>query len=51
MEVRCEVCGSREVMGKIRGKYYCFKCGSRIIREHTERLLRELSEKGIVELE
>jgi len=32
-EKKCVVCGSRNIMAKIEGKYYCFNCGSKIVRE------------------
>lgn len=32
-EKKCVICGSKNIMAKIEGKYYCHKCGSKIIRE------------------
>ncbi|RLE83607.1 MAG: hypothetical protein DRJ41_04615 [Thermoprotei archaeon] len=49
--VRCSVCGSKEVMAKIEGKYYCFKCGSKVIKEHMDRVIEELKRKGLMTTE
>ena len=48
---RCSVCGSEEVMAKIEGKYYCFKCGSKVIKEHMDRVIEELKRKGLMTTE
>jgi len=42
------MCGSRDVIAKIEGKYYCYKCGSRIIKEHMDKVLEELRRKGLI---
>jgi len=39
MPYRCSVCGSPHVTAKIGGKYYCFKCGSKIVMEHAWRVI------------
>ncbi len=49
-EVRCSACGSRKVAAKIKGKYYCYECGARIMKEHVDRLIKELKEKGLIEI-
>lgn len=49
-EVKCSVCGSRKVAAKIKGKYYCYECGARIMMEHVDRLIKELREKGLIEI-
>jgi len=47
-EIRCVKCGSKEVVAKIAGNYYCFKCGAELIREHLAKILDELKRKGMV---
>ncbi len=49
-EIKCSVCGSPNVMAKIRGRYYCYKCGARLMQEHVTKLLESLREKGMIEL-
>ena len=51
VEAKCCKCGSKKVLAKIQGKYYCYKCGSELLREHIARQLRELAERGVVPLE
>ncbi|ABL79244.1 hypothetical protein [Thermofilum pendens] len=46
---RCCVCGSEDVCAKIEGKFYCYKCGSRIIVEHSRRIVEELVAKYLGE--
>ncbi|MCC6058972.1 MAG: TFIIB-type zinc finger domain-containing protein [Thermofilum sp.] len=43
--LRCAVCGSPDVVAKIEGKYYCFKCGSALILENSKKMLQELKRK------
>ena len=43
--LRCAACGSLNVVAKIEGKYYCFKCGSAVILENSKRMLQELKKK------
>lgn len=45
---RCSECGRRGALAKIRGKYYCYECGSRVVREHIQTLLQELRNKKLV---
>jgi tRNA(Ile2) C34 agmatinyltransferase TiaS len=45
---RCSVCGARKPLAKIGGKYYCYECGSKLVREHILLLLKELEKKGLV---
>ncbi len=47
-EVKCSVCGSKEVVALIDGKYYCFKCGSKVVEEHVLKQLREFEKRGMV---
>lgn len=49
-EPRCSVCGSRDVFAKIEGKYYCFKCGSRLVIEHSKKIVEEYVKKYIGDL-
>jgi ribosomal protein S27AE len=46
---RCSICGSPDVVAKIEGKYYCYKCGSKIVLEHSTKIVREYVEKYITE--
>ncbi|MCD6562449.1 MAG: hypothetical protein J7K23_00865 [Thermoproteales archaeon] len=46
---KCTLCGSPEIMAKINGKYYCFKCGSKIVNEHVRKLIEDLGKKGLIE--
>lgn len=39
------MCGSPDVVAKIEGKYYCFKCGTALILENSRRMLKELKKK------
>jgi len=50
MHVKCAACGRQRVAAKILGKYYCYECGSRLVREHIARLLKELEKKGLVKI-
>uniref|UniRef100_A0A7J3X867 RRN7-type domain-containing protein n=1 Tax=Thermofilum pendens TaxID=2269 RepID=A0A7J3X867_THEPE len=43
--LRCAACGSLNVVAKIEGKYYCFRCGSTVILENSKRMLQELKKK------
>ncbi|RLE64755.1 MAG: hypothetical protein DRJ38_04965 [Thermoprotei archaeon] len=47
-EVKCSICGSREVLAKIEGKYYCFKCGAKILNEHIKRQIKRMKEEGLI---
>jgi len=47
-EIKCSICGSREVLAKIEGKYYCFKCGAKILREHLRKQFRKMKEEGLI---
>jgi len=49
-DVRCARCGRRNVIAKIMGKYYCYECGSRIVKEHILRVFEELRGKGLVKI-
>jgi len=51
LEIECSRCGSKDVAAKIKGEYYCYRCGAELLREHIARQLRELAERGIVPLE
>jgi DNA-directed RNA polymerase subunit RPC12/RpoP len=46
---RCSICGSPKIYAKIEGKYYCFECGSRIILEHSTKVVKEYVQKYISE--
>jgi DNA-directed RNA polymerase subunit RPC12/RpoP len=46
---KCSICGSPDVVAKIEGKYYCFRCGSKIVLEHSTKIVREYVEKYITE--
>lgn len=35
-------------MAKIEGKYYCYKCGSHVIKEHMDKVLEDLRKKGLI---
>lgn len=37
----CEICGSPNIFAKIEGKYYCFKCGSRLVLEHARKIVKQ----------
>lgn len=45
---RCSVCGAKKPLARIGGKYYCYECGSKLVREHIQSLLKELERKGLV---
>jgi len=45
MEVRCSVCGSPNVVAKIEGKYYCYECGAKLLRENSRKMLEHLKKK------
>ena len=47
-EVRCSVCGSRDVLAKIEGKYYCFKCGAKILNDHLRKQVKRMREEGLI---
>ena len=47
-DVRCAVCGSRDVMAEIEGKFYCFKCGSKIVRENVLRQIEAWRRAGLI---
>jgi len=47
-KAKCSLCGSQEVMAKINGKYYCYKCGSKIVNAHIEKLIEELNKRGLI---
>jgi len=47
-ELRCEECGSPNVVARIMGKYYCFKCGSKIVKEHLRKQISIMKEKGLI---
>lgn len=46
-EIKCCVCGSREVLAKIGGKYYCAKCGRKVVMEHLLAQIKVL-EKSVL---
>ncbi|RLE62911.1 MAG: hypothetical protein DRJ49_02020 [Thermoprotei archaeon] len=50
-ELKCSICGSKDVIALIEGKYYCFKCGSKIVERHVLKQLEELERRGIIALE
>lgn len=45
--MKCSACGKEGATAKIGGKYYCYSCGSRVVKEHVLRLLKELERKGL----
>jgi len=47
-KAKCSLCGSPEVMAKINGKYYCYRCGSKIVNTHIEKLIEELNKRGLI---
>lgn len=44
----CSVCGKAAPLAKISGKYYCFTCGNKIVKEHIDGLLKDLERKGFI---
>jgi len=40
-------CGSKNVVAKIMGEYYCYECGSKIVDEHLTKLMEEFKKKGL----
>jgi len=46
-EIRCVRCGSKNVVAKIMGEYYCYECGSKIVDEHLTKLMEEFKKKGL----
>jgi len=32
----------------INGKYYCFKCGAKIVRDHVMYYIKILKERGLI---
>jgi len=42
------MCGSKRVIAVIGGKYYCFKCGSKIVQDHVLRYIDLLKERGLI---
>jgi len=51
MSVKCSICGSKNVIAIINGKYYCYKCGSKIVNKHVLKVLEEYSKKGLIILD
>lgn len=49
-QLRCSVCGAKKTLAKISGKYYCYECGSRLVRGHISMLLKELEKKGLAQV-
>jgi DNA-directed RNA polymerase subunit RPC12/RpoP len=49
-QLRCSVCGAKKPLAKISGKYYCYECGSRLVRGHISMLLKELEKKGLAQV-
>jgi len=47
-EFVCCMCGSKRVIAVIGGKYYCFKCGSKIVQDHVLRYIDLLKERGLI---
>ncbi|MCD6458019.1 MAG: hypothetical protein DRJ44_03800 [Thermoprotei archaeon] len=47
-KAKCSVCGSEKVLAKINGKYYCFKCGSKIIDQHIREQIIKMKEEGLI---
>ncbi len=45
--MKCSACGKEGATAKIGGKYYCYSCGSRVVKEHVLRSLKELERKGL----
>ncbi|MEM2218372.1 MAG: hypothetical protein QW731_08380 [Thermofilaceae archaeon] len=45
--MKCNICGKEIAVAKIEGKYYCYSCGSQLLKEHVLRLLKELERKGL----
>jgi len=50
MLVKCAACGRERVAAKILGKYYCYECGSKLVKEHIARLLKGLEKRGLVKV-
>jgi len=46
--IKCSACGSTRVVARIGNKYYCFKCGSKIVRENVLRQIEKWKELGLV---
>ena len=49
-EIKCAICGSKDVVAIINGKYYCFKCASRIVKKNVLSQLHDLEKRGVVSL-
>ncbi len=45
---RCCICGSSEVLAEIDGKFYCLKCGAKIVKEHVLRQIEMWKKLGLV---
>ncbi len=45
---KCSVCGVNKPLAKIGGRYYCYDCGSKLVKEHILSLLKELERRGVV---
>lgn len=43
--LRCSVCGAKKPLAKISGKYYCYECGSKLVKDHIFVLLKELEKR------
>ncbi|MCS7105209.1 MAG: hypothetical protein NZ954_06570 [Thermofilaceae archaeon] len=48
-KIVCSVCGKATPIAKIAGKYYCFTCGNKIVKEHIVGLLKDLERKGFIQ--
>jgi len=44
----CKICGSSDIMAKISGEYYCYKCGSKIILENVRKQIEEWKRLGLI---
>jgi len=46
--MKYSACGSREVIAVIDDKYYCFKCGSRIVRKNVLKQIEGWKSQGLI---
>lgn len=44
----CKICGSSDIMAKISGEYYCYKCGTKIILENVRKQIEEWKKLGLI---
>jgi len=47
-EIKCCICGSRDVLALIEGKYYCYRCGSKVIRKKLYEQFIRMKQEGLV---